>query len=131
MQPPATLENIALFEKLSTDSLFFAFYYQQGSYQQFLAAKQLKKHSWRYHKKYLTWFQRHEEPKVAGDEYEEGTYVYFDYESGKCIYPIEKLPLFELINLYPIHRSLSFYIRLVPTDQVRIQIRILLFRRRT
>ena len=31
----------------------------------------------------MTWFQRHEEPKIATDEYEEGTYVYFDYESGK------------------------------------------------
>ena len=27
---------------------------------------------------------RHEEPKIATDEYEEGTYVYFDYESGWC-----------------------------------------------
>jgi CCR4-NOT transcription complex subunit 3 len=59
------------------------FYFQQGTYQQYLAAKQLKKHSWRFHKKYMTWFQRHEEPKIANEEYEEGTYVYFDYESGK------------------------------------------------
>eukprot|EP01041_Mallomonas_annulata_P001655 gene1655-3203_t len=78
------LENPLLFEKLPMDTLFFAFYYQQGSYQQFLAARQLKKHSWRFHKKYMTWFQRHEEPKVTSDEFEEGTYVYFDYESGWC-----------------------------------------------
>ena len=65
------------------DSLFLAFYYQQGTYHQYLAAKQLKKHSWRFHKKYMTWFQRHEEPKLTTDEYEEGTYVYFDYESGE------------------------------------------------
>jgi len=38
----------------------------------------------RYHKKYLTWFQRHEEPKVTTDEYEQGTYIYFDYETGWC-----------------------------------------------
>ncbi len=31
----------------------------------------------------MTWFQRHVEPKLTTDEYEEGTYVYFDYESGK------------------------------------------------
>ena len=49
------------------------------------AWRQLKKHSWRFHKKYMTWFQRHEEPKIATEEYEEGTYVYFDYESGKCL----------------------------------------------
>lgn len=81
-KPPSTLENNALFERLPPDALFFAFYYQQCSYQQYLAAKQLKKHSWRFHKKYKTWFQRHEEPKIATDDYEEGTYVYFDYESG-------------------------------------------------
>ena len=72
-----------LFERLPMDTLFFVFYFQQGTYQQFLAARQLKKHSWRFHKKYMTWFQRHEEPKVATEEYEEGTYVYFDYESGE------------------------------------------------
>lgn len=51
----------------------------QGTYQQYLAARELKKHSWRYHKKYNTWFQRHEEPKITTDEYEQGTYVYFDF----------------------------------------------------
>lgn len=84
-QPASSIiENPKLFERLSYDTLFLAFYYQQGSYQQYLAAKQLKKHSWRYHRKYLTWFQRHEEPKSTTDEYEEGTYVYFDYENGWC-----------------------------------------------
>ncbi|CAJ2672143.1 unnamed protein product [Trifolium pratense] len=53
--------------------------YTPNTYQQYLAAKELKKQSWRYHRKYNTWFQRHEEPKVATDEYEQGTYVYFDF----------------------------------------------------
>jgi len=83
-KPPSTLETTTLFERLPPDALFFAFYYQQGTYQQYLAAKQLKKQSWRFHKKYMTWFQRHEEPKIATDDYEEGTYVYFDYEAGWC-----------------------------------------------
>lgn len=83
-QPPSIIDNPALFERLPMDTLFLAFYYQQGTYQQYLSAKQLKKHSWRFHKKYMTWFQRHEEPNITGDEYEEGTYVYFDYESGWC-----------------------------------------------
>lgn len=83
-QPPSTTECNSLFEHLPMDSLFFSFYYQPSSYQQHLAAKQLKKHSWRFHKKYMTWFQRHEEPLIASDEFEEGTYVYFDYESGWC-----------------------------------------------
>jgi len=29
------------------DTLFFIFYFQQGTYQQYLAAKELKKASWR------------------------------------------------------------------------------------
>lgn len=57
----------------------FSFFFLQNTYQQYLAAKELKKQSWRYHRKYNTWFQRHEEPKVATDEYEQGTYVYFDF----------------------------------------------------
>lgn len=52
----------------------------QNTYQQYLAAKELKKQSWRYHKKYNTWFQRHEEPEITTDEYELGTYVYFDFQ---------------------------------------------------
>lgn len=47
-----------------------------------LAAKELKKQSWRYHKKYMTLFQRHEDPAVTTDEYDQGTYIYFDYETG-------------------------------------------------
>ncbi|KAK6915800.1 CCR4-Not complex component, Not N-terminal domain [Dillenia turbinata] len=75
---PAFWERLGL-DTLGPDILFFAFYYQQNTYQQYLAAKELKKQSWRYHRKYNTWFQRHEEPKVATDEYEQGTYVYFDF----------------------------------------------------
>jgi CCR4-NOT transcription complex subunit 3 len=82
--PSAVFDHPAIFEKLGTDALFFIFYYQQGTYQQYLAARELKKQSWRYHKKYMTWFQRAEEPKVTTDEYEQGTYVYFDYETGWC-----------------------------------------------
>eukprot|EP00815_Leptocylindrus_aporus_P009002 CAMPEP_0116068328 /NCGR_PEP_ID=MMETSP0322-20121206/11589_1 /TAXON_ID=163516 /ORGANISM="Leptocylindrus danicus var. apora, Strain B651" /LENGTH=646 /DNA_ID=CAMNT_0003555405 /DNA_START=58 /DNA_END=1995 /DNA_ORIENTATION=+ len=82
--PQDVFENPAVFEKMGTDCLFFIFYYSQGTYQQYLAARQLKKQNWRYHKKYMTWFQRHEEPKITTDEFEQGTYVYFDYETGWC-----------------------------------------------
>merc|ERR1719231_1552608 len=75
-------ENPQFFEKLNPDTLFFIFYYQPGTYQQYLAARELKRKSWRFHKKYCTWFQRHEEPTVTTDEYERGTYVYFDFETG-------------------------------------------------
>ena len=82
--PAAVFDAPSTFDKFDTDTLFFIFYYQQGTYQQYLAARELKKQSWRYHKKYLTWFQRHEEPKVTAEDYEKGTYVYFDYETGWC-----------------------------------------------
>jgi len=73
-----------MFEKYDFDTLFFIFYYQQGTYQQYLAARMLRLMSWRYHKRYLTWFQRHEEPTVTLAHFEQGTYVYFDYETGWC-----------------------------------------------
>ncbi|KAF9364449.1 general negative regulator of transcription subunit 5 [Mortierella sp. NVP85] len=81
---PGLFDNAAMFEKFDIDTLFFIFYYQQGTYQQYLAARELKKQSWRFHKKYLTWFQRHEEPKAITDDYEQGTYIYFDYEGAWC-----------------------------------------------
>ena len=70
-----------LYQRIDTDTLFYIFYYKQGTYQQYLAAKELKRQSWRFHKMYRTWFQRHEEPKTITDEYEQGTYRFFDYES--------------------------------------------------
>ena len=50
----------------------------------FLAAKELKRQSWRFHVKYLTWFQRHSEPQAITEEYEQGVYVYFDWEGSWC-----------------------------------------------
>lgn len=84
LQPTTGYEDPGMFKKYDLDTLFFIFYYQQGSYQQHLAAKELKKLSWRYHTKYLTWFQRHEEPRMAASDFERGAYVYFDHETGWC-----------------------------------------------
>lgn len=53
----ATLDDPATYAKLDTEALFFAFYYQPGTYQQYLAAKELKRQSWRYHKGQRSWFQ--------------------------------------------------------------------------
>lgn len=77
--PAPVFDNRQIFEKFDPDTLFFIFYYQQGTYQQYLAARELKRQGWRFHKKYLTWFQRHDEPKLSTDEYETGTFIYFDY----------------------------------------------------
>ena len=95
--PPPGSDTIDFFQRLSTETLFFIFYYMEGTKAQYLAAKALKKQSWRFHTKYMMWFQRHEEPKIINDEYEQvhrvccdallilnssfqGTYIYFDYE---------------------------------------------------
>ena len=75
-----SFEEPALFERFDQDTLFWSFYHQQGTYHQYLAAKELKKLSWRYHTKYLTWFQRHEEPRLTAPDFERGTYVFFDFD---------------------------------------------------
>lgn len=82
-EPLAIFDDARLYDtgRIDTDTLFYLFYYRQGTYQQFLAAKALKNQSWRFHKQYQTWFQRHEEPKTITEEFEQGTYRFFDYES--------------------------------------------------
>jgi len=85
-EPTPLFNDPSVIAKMDTDTLFFIFYFQQNTYQQYLAAKELKRQAWRYHKKYTTWFQRHDTPKQTTNEFELGTYVYFDYEShdGWC-----------------------------------------------
>ncbi|CAI4230726.1 unnamed protein product [Auanema sp. JU1783] len=78
--PPPNSDTLEYYLRLSPETLFFIFYYMEGTKAQLLAAKALKKLSWRFHTKYLTWFQRHEEPKQITDDFEQGTYVYFDFE---------------------------------------------------
>ena len=43
--------------KFSESTLFFIFYYQQGTYNQILAAEELKKKNWSYNTKFQTWFR--------------------------------------------------------------------------
>jgi CCR4-NOT transcription complex subunit 3 len=70
---PMTCDTMEFFSRLSTETLFFIFYYMEGTKAQYFAAKALKKQSWRFHTRYLMWFQRHEEPKTITDEYEQVT----------------------------------------------------------
>ena len=70
--PPAQSDEIEFFLRLSTETLFFIFYYMEGTKAQYLAAKALKRQSWRFHTKYMMWFQRHEEPKVLEFVAEDG-----------------------------------------------------------
>ncbi|PBK72959.1 CCR4-NOT transcription complex [Armillaria solidipes] len=82
--PHALLSTPAIFSQLDVETLFYVFYFLPGTYQQYLAAKELKRQSWRFHVKYLTWFQRHSEPQAITEEYEQGVYVYFDWEGSWC-----------------------------------------------
>eukprot|EP00826_Nyctotherus_ovalis_P004700 TRINITY_DN11035_c0_g2_i4.p2 TRINITY_DN11035_c0_g2~~TRINITY_DN11035_c0_g2_i4.p2 ORF type:complete len:253 (+),score=65.89 TRINITY_DN11035_c0_g2_i4:426-1184(+) len=68
--------------KFEDDTLFFMFYYQQGTYEQYLAVQELKRRQWTFHTKYMTWFHKYEDPKKERDD--DKTYLYFDYESGWC-----------------------------------------------
>ncbi|KAG6889055.1 hypothetical protein C0995_004338 [Termitomyces sp. Mi166 len=82
--PHPALSTPAIFSQLDVETLFYVFYFLPGTYQQYLAAKELKRQSWRFHVKYLTWFQRHSEPQAITEEYEQGVYVYFDWEGSWC-----------------------------------------------
>ncbi|TFK73033.1 hypothetical protein BDN72DRAFT_835356 [Pluteus cervinus] len=83
-EPLPLLSTTTLFSQLDVETLFYVFYFLPGTYQQFLAAKELKRQSWRFHVKYLTWFQRHSEPQAITEDYEQGVYVYFDWEGSWC-----------------------------------------------
>jgi CCR4-NOT transcriptional regulation complex NOT5 subunit len=98
--PAPIFENSPIFQKFDLDTLFFIFYYQQGTYQQYWASRELKRQGWRFHKKYQAWFQRDEDPKYITDEYEQGIYLYFDYETNWCI---RKKPDFTFEYMYLEH----------------------------
>lgn len=68
---PRDMHTSEFFEKLPQETLFYIFYYMEGTRAQYLAAYALKKNSWRFHTKYMMWFQRHEEPKTINDEFEQ------------------------------------------------------------
>lgn len=73
-----------IFTLMDLDTLFFIFYYQSASYQQFMAAKELKVRGWSYNTKFSAWFQRHYSKKGVKeqDEREDG-----DNEDGSSSSP--------------------------------------------
>ncbi|EER02290.1 conserved hypothetical protein [Perkinsus marinus ATCC 50983] len=88
-----------MFQKLSLDTLMFIFYYRPGTYAQYLAARELKRMSWRFHSRYGTWFKRHSEPSVVNPKYEYGTYVYFDCYADEWAQKIKKDFQFDYCHL--------------------------------
>lgn len=84
----ARKENFACFD---LETLFFAFYHQQGTQQQYLAAVELKKKGWQFNKKFETWFRKADAapyevspqpitPQPAPKGKDVGKYVFFDFE---------------------------------------------------
>lgn len=66
-------------KQMELDTLFFIFYHQPGTYQQYLAARYLQSKNWQYHKKEQTWFQREDSGRGKSGK---GTYFYFDYTAS-------------------------------------------------
>lgn len=58
----------------------------QGTKAQYLAAKALKKQSWRFHTKYMMWFQRHEEPKSITEDFEQVRIHCYEKALIECVY---------------------------------------------
>ncbi|GFZ51447.1 General negative regulator of transcription subunit 3 [Saitozyma sp. JCM 24511] len=81
---PPILEDKSIYQRFELDQLFFIFYYYSGTYEQWLAAQELKRHNWRFHKQYLTWFKRAHNPQAITEDYEQGGYFYFDWENSWC-----------------------------------------------
>ncbi|KAJ3449630.1 ccr4-not transcription complex subunit [Anaeramoeba flamelloides] len=80
--PPNSIDDPKTFLKFDSHTLFFIFYYLQGTYQQYLAAQKLRELGWRFHKNFKTWFRRCEEPKEITSEYERGSYTFFDFDES-------------------------------------------------
>ena len=99
-EPLTVFDDPRLYSRVDTDTLFYVFYYRQNSFPQYLAAKSLKSQSWRFHKQYQTWFQRHEEPKTITEEFEQGTYRFFDYESTWFVFIFKLLYFFFFFSFF-------------------------------
>ncbi|CAJ0573611.1 unnamed protein product, partial [Mesorhabditis spiculigera] len=79
--PPHVSSSPEYFDRLAPETLFFLFYYSEGTEAQLLSARALKKASWRFHYGYHTWFQRKTTPHEITDTFEKGTYIYWDCEA--------------------------------------------------
>ena len=129
--PSAPLEGFTsaeFYKRLNLDSLFFIFYFMEGTKAQLLAAQALKDLAWRFHTRELTWFQRAEQPKEVTENYEmvcvykayslhlnnsfflfgvyQGTYLFFDTQRWQA----RKRENFRFEYQYLEDRNLSSYL---------------------
>lgn len=80
-EPLCVFECPEIYKKLDIDTLFYIFYTERSTLHQYFATRVLKSRSWRFHTKYKTWFQRLEEPRYITEDYEQGSYMFFDYDT--------------------------------------------------
>ena len=78
---------------LKCECIFF-----KGTRAQYLAAKALKRQSWRFHTKHMMWFQRHEEPKTITDDYEQVRFMNISFVVHRLYWII--VPLTSVGDLY-------------------------------
>ncbi|SCW01286.1 LAFE_0D09230g1_1 [Lachancea fermentati] len=72
-----------IMSKFDLDTLFFIFYHYQGSYEQFLSARELSHRGWQFNKVNRCWFYKEVEKLPPGMENaEEITWRYFDYQKS-------------------------------------------------
>ena len=116
--PPQGSDTIDFFQRLSTETLFFIFYYMEGTKAQYLAAKALKKQSWRFHTKYMMWFQRHEEPKMINDEFE---------QVNNSFYSFKKKSILQFQSSFSGHLHLFWLREMGPEEERRFYIRVQVF----
>jgi len=73
------MEDDVLLSKFPMDTLQLMFYYREGTATQAQAAEELKRQSWRFHKKFGLWMERSGEgPKATNPAFEFGSYNFFD-----------------------------------------------------
>lgn len=77
--PKMKLLQPDFFKKFDLSTLFFIFFYQPGTPQQYFAGQELKRRDWRFHTRYQTWFHRLSEPTEKTVSYEIGKFEYFDH----------------------------------------------------
>ena len=85
VQPPPANTKIGNF---SDETLFFIFYSQPRDAMQEMAAHELYKHNWRYHKDLKLWLTKEAgtEPVQKTATFERGSYMYVDRSPFQTVY---------------------------------------------
>ncbi|TNV72318.1 hypothetical protein FGO68_gene6826 [Halteria grandinella] len=81
------------FARYDAETLFFTFYYQAGTQQQVMAARELQNKGWAYHQKAQIWYSK-------GTK--QGEYVYFDYAGTWSVKGISGEELQQMDNQQPL-----------------------------